>query len=247
MPVSQTSWPRMTHALTRWSRLVTGRLLLDLFALRKEYSLGHLTRFEEYAAGPIQRDEALLLYAIVKTVDPKTIVEFGFLWGHSAINFLGAMSPSARLYSYDVSGASLRIADKLRDSRFRFILKSQVDFELSDVDERLIDLVFFDGSHDFKLNVETFARVKSCLNEKALIVVHDTGAWHGNLKGLQTPEGYFLGGTTGGGYIHRPDERRFVNHIRETTPDFDQIHLHSASRFRHGLTILQRNTNPLPL
>lgn len=195
-----------------WLRL--GRICssFDFFVLRRKYSLGHLRHFQEYSAGPIQRDEALLLYALVKTIDPKTIVEFGFLAGHSAINFLKAMSSDAMLYSYDILDLSKQASRKIHDARFRFIYKSQAEFEHSDVENRLVDLVFFDGSHDFQLNVVTFERVRECLNESALIIVHDTGAWCSIIDGFQTNEGYFIDGLTSRGYIHRPDERKFVNY-----------------------------------
>lgn len=230
-----------------WARQRINGWPFDLFVLRKKYSLSHLRYFGEYVAGPIQRDEALLLYALVKAVDPKTIVEFGFLLGHSALNFLKAMSSDARLYSYDILEGSRQLAMKIRDERFRFVFKSQADFECSDVDNRLVDLVFFDASHDFDVNVVTFEKVRMCLSERALIVVHDTGAWYGDLKGFQTAEGYFVDHLIGGGYVHRPYERKFVNYIRENMEDFDQIHLHSTSKFRHGLTILQRNACALPV
>jgi hypothetical protein len=228
-------------------RRIVNTSLFDIFVLRNKYSLSHLRIFDEYPAGPIQRDEALLLYALVKTVDPKTMVEFGFLAGHSALNFLKAMSQDARLYSYDISDMSKVLSSNFRDPRFKFFFKSQTDFEPSDVDNRPVDLVLFDASHDLSLNIATFHKIKDCLNEKALIMVHDTGIWHINPKGFQSPEGYFLGGLPDLGYIHRPGERRFVNYIRENLPDFDQIHLHSTSKFRHGLTVLQRNAGPLPL
>lgn len=238
---------RIVSPTQSWIRLAIDSLPSDLFVLRKTYSLGHLMCFKDYVAGPIQRDEALLLYALVKTVDPKTIVEFGFDRGHSATNFLKAMSSDSRLYSYDISDVSMRLARKIHDERFRFIFKSQTDFEYSDVDNRLVDLVFFDASHDFHLNVATFEKVRKFLSERALIIVHDTGAWYGKLKGSKTPEGYFVGGKASAGYIHRPDERRFVNHIRENMEGFDQIHMHSTSKFRHGLTVLQRNVDALPI
>ena len=228
-------------------KLVPTGSLFNVLILGHKYSLSHLNNFEEYAAGPIQRDEALLLFALVKTVDPKTIVEFGFLAGHSAKNFLIAMSSDARLYSYDISEASGKLAMKINDKRFKFILKSQTEFAPSDVDNRMIDLAFFDAAHDFQLNVATFEKLMGSLSERALMVVHDTGAWYGDLKGSRSPEGYFLDRQRGLGYIHRPDERKFVNYIKETMPDFDQIHFHSTSKFRHGLTILQRNTSPLAL
>lgn len=238
---------RMKSLRNHLTRKAVNSLWPDLSVLRTSYSLGHLKHFGEYAAGPIQRDEALLLYALVKTVDPKTIVEFGFFKGHSAINFLKAISSDARLYSYDISDASIQQASRIRDKRFQFIFKSQAEFEPSDIDNRLVDLAFFDASHNFNLNLATFEKLRLVLNEGALIVVHDTGAWHGNLKGFKTPEGYFIGGSTSAGYIHRPDERMFVNYIRETFSDFDQIHLHSISKIRHGLTVLQRNANALSM
>lgn len=229
-----------------WIRLVINRSsFVGFFVLRKDYSLSHLRHFKEYVVGPIQRDEALLLYALVKTVDPKTIVEFGFLAGHSSRNFLKAMSSDARLYSYDISDASMQLATTTKDERFRFIFKSQADFEWPDVDNRLIDLVFFDASHDFHLNVATFEKVTRCLSERALIIVHDTGVWYGGPEGLRTPDGHFEDGSIGTGYIHQPGERKFVNYIRANVGGFDQIHLHSTSRFRHGLTVLQRNVDAL--
>jgi len=81
---------------------------------------------------------------------------------------------------------------RIKDRRFKFAYKSQTDFELSDIDKRLVDLAFFDASHDFLLNVTTFEKVKGLLSERALIVIHETGAWHGNLKGFQTTEGYLI-------------------------------------------------------
>jgi cephalosporin hydroxylase len=211
------------------------------------YSLNHLRFFQDSEIGPIQKDEALFLYAIVKTVDPKTIVEFGFYQGHSAMNFLKAMSFDARLYSYDISEASMKVARKIHDKRFKFIFKSQTEFAPSDVDNRMIDLAFFDAAHDFQLNVATFEKLKGSLSARALIVVHDTGVWYGDLKGLKTPQGHFLNGSASSGYIHQPGERAFVNYIKENWKDFDQIHLHSTSKFRHGMTVLQRNAKPLPL
>jgi predicted O-methyltransferase YrrM len=46
---------------------------------KSKYDLSHLTQDEaQISMGPIQDDEALLLYALVKVIRPKTVVEFGF-------------------------------------------------------------------------------------------------------------------------------------------------------------------------
>jgi predicted O-methyltransferase YrrM len=219
------------------------RYLLDRMVLRtwilylsgwsskpsKGYSLNHLKYYGEIVVGPVQRDEALFLYSLVVTVDPKTLVEFGFHRGHSAINFLKAMSPDAMLCSYDISDDSAKIAGRIHDKRFRFTQKSQADFEWSDVDNRPVDLAFFDAAHDSDLNMQTFDRLQRTLSDRALVVVHDTGRHC----------------TTG--LIHQPDERRFVNHVKMNLPGVDQVHLHSTSKFRHGLTLMQRNVGPLAL
>ena len=228
-------------------RLVINSSLFDLLASGGSYSLRHLRRFSNYVIGPIQRDEALFLYALVKMVDPKTIVEFGFYEGDSSTNFLKAMSSDGRLYSYDISNASMTFARKIRDPRFRFILKSLTEFAPSDIDNRPIDLVFFDASHEFDLNVTTFEKVKGSLNERGLVVVHDTGAHYVDSNRCQTPMGYFLRGRLDAGYIHQPNERKFVNYIRESDQNYEQVHLHCTTKFRHGLTILQKNVGPLPL
>ena len=68
--------------------------------LREELpDLAHLTVFNETADGPVQRDEALLLHSMIRVIRPRTVLEIGFLRGHSAFNFLRALDPEARLYS----------------------------------------------------------------------------------------------------------------------------------------------------
>jgi predicted O-methyltransferase YrrM len=195
-----------------------------------KYSLGHLRYFGEIVMGPVQRDEALFLYGLVKIVDPKTIVEFGFSRGHSATNFLKAMSSDSRLYSYDISDASVQLARRIHDNRFRLIHKSQVDFDSSDVDHRRVDFAFFDASHDCDLNLLTFDRLRISLSDRALIAVHDTGS-------------HWLDPS----HPIKPHEREFVNHVRLSMPDFDLIHLDCTTKYRHGLTLLQRNPEPLPV
>lgn len=69
----------------------------------------HLLSYtDKKAIGPLQRDEALALLGMVKTLCPETIVEFGFYQGHSAFNFLCAMEADAKLYSYDISEEALK-------------------------------------------------------------------------------------------------------------------------------------------
>lgn len=55
-------------------------------------------------AGPIQDDEALLLFALARVMGVKRVLELGGLSGHSALNFLRAMRcvQDRSMYSVDV-------------------------------------------------------------------------------------------------------------------------------------------------
>lgn len=210
-----------------------------------KYDLTHLDDYSDSSCGPIQQDEALFLYALVKMVRPRIVVEFGFYMGHSARNFLQALPSDSRLYSYDNSKEAEQLARLIKDCRFKFILKNQADFTPLDIGNNLIDFVFIDASHNLVSNIKTFEKIKNSLSKNCIIAIHDTGTWNvefqqrdskGNI--LLSPMGYFLNEKE---YIPLPDERRFVNYLRKYHPQFHQINLHSLATLRHGITILQKN------
>lgn len=227
------------------ARLILGFISL-LVKRTRRMDLSHISFYtDEIAIGPVQQPEALLLFSIVKTVNPKTIVEFGFYRGHSAFNFLQALAPDAALYSYDISEESKMIALKYfpRVSNFFYINKSQEDFSHSDIHNRTIDLVFFDASHDLESNKKTFIAIKNYLSDEAIICIHDTGLWN---KDLFTASHYKFVKDKGEKfwitdkfYAHQNDERKFVNWILDNYPSFQAIHFHSVRSLRHGLSILQ--------
>lgn len=174
--------------------------------------------------GPALDEDIKVLQAIIQATDPKLVIEFGFFHGKSAKGMLDAMSPDARIISYDCTKDG-----KIDDPRFTFMKKSQEDFE----PVPNVDFVFLDASHDLDLNRLTWIALEPCLTPNAIVAVHDTGTWPSNL--WNRPEGYDLGGR----YIPRPDERRFVNWLKVHYPDYQQIHLHSNTQVRHGITLLQ--------
>ena len=225
-------------------------------ALRKELpDLAHLARHAETAWGPVQRDEALLLHAMVRVLRPSTVVEIGFLRGDSALNFLCALDADARLYSFDIDPASESVArERFRhDSRFVFRRRSQADLTAEDMDGRRPDLVFLDAAHDFELNRTTFSRLLPIMSPNAILAVHDTGTVPrrfvepGAIPSPLAVVGNWWREHPDIGWIGderevEPDERAFVNWVLEKHPDFSQIHLHSTRTFRYGLTLLQRST-----
>lgn len=209
--------------------------------------LAHLTLFHERVDGPVQRDEALFLYGLLRVIRPQTVVEIGFLAGRSALNFLAALEPTARLYSFDIQERWGRRARELfgHDSRFTFVLRSQSDVTAADVDHRPVDFVFLDASHDLLLNQATFTRLLPLLSERVIVAVHDTGtvprrlfpSWHWLLDSDA--------GWVGDEYEGRPGNRAFVNWLLEVRPEFAQMHFHATTTIRCGITLIQRG-GPLP-
>ncbi len=113
---------RLFYRSTLFRMIVGGASIL----VKRTQSLGisHLLSYANAdALGPIQRDEAVALFGLVRTLRPKTVVEFGFFHGHSAFNFLCALDGDARLYSYDPSDdAARRAKDELSfDRRLTFV------------------------------------------------------------------------------------------------------------------------------
>jgi predicted O-methyltransferase YrrM len=172
--------------------------------------------------GPIQHEDVLLLQAVIKMTAPTKLVEFGYLDGYSSRKFLEVMRDDAQLISYDNSRNG-----KIDDPRFTFKKKSQTDYE-----ETEVDFIFFDASHDLNLNIIAFEKVYPTLNEGAIIAVHDTGLWN---EMVVNNGGKWIGGY----YAHQPDERAFVNYLKETY-DLETIHFHTVKETRHGMTLLQK-------
>lgn len=215
----------------------------------RRIGMSHLLSYrEDDAIGPLQRDEAIALFGIVRTLRPKVIVEFGFFHGHSAFNFLQALPQDGRLYSYDIDTESMRRADKEFnfDRRFTFIGKSQADFDPGDIGNQEIDFVFFDAAHELDLNIATFNRIVSHLAPEAMVAIHDTGLWHRShfapihkTFAAENPGEW----KTGDLYAHQPGERAFIDWILSDHQEFAALHFHSTRTLRHGFSLLQRKRN----
>jgi Methyltransferase domain len=218
----------------------------NLLGRSKSSGMTHFSAYrEDDAIGPLQRDEAVALFGIIRTLRPRVVVEFGFFHGHSAFNFLKALEPDARLFSYDVDAESERRArsEFTFDRRFTFLAKSQTAFDPADIGGREIDFVFFDAAHELDLNQETFRRLLPHLSAEAMVAVHDTGVWNRahfctiHETFAREMPGEWLDAET---YAHQPGERAFIDWITATHPDFVALHFHSTRTLRHGFTLLQR-------
>jgi Methyltransferase domain len=223
------------------------------FAVRdKRFPLdfSQILAIRETTIGPIHRDEALALFGITRVLCPRTIVEFGFSRGRSALNFLLASGPECRVFSFDIDPGAEEIARRCfgRFKNFRFIRKSQSDFSPDDIENRLIDFCFIDASHDLTHNLKTFELIQPHLAKAAIVGVHDTGVWR---REFLTDRHYAFMDTDFGRRLGRwidkeqyqqsLADRLFVNRLLQKHPDFSRIHLHSSNTLRNGITLLQKS------
>jgi len=201
-----------------------------------QYDLSHLTQSpDQNVWGPIQDDEALFLYSIVRCCRLNRILEIGGLSGYSAKNFLQALSFSNTgvLYTCDINPVPI-----LADNHKVFI-KNALDLTPEDLDNKPIDLIFFD-CHDL-VQVEIYDRFvnNNMVNSKTIIVLHDTN--------LHYPP-YHKWGTyipSEDGYIHQPVERHMVNMFKLSGYDIFSISTDRTKHspdfpIRHGLTVCRR-------
>ena len=231
--------------------------IVNNFKKNSKYDLSHLNQTTLMQKGPIQDDEALMLFSIyegyflfhnisnncsilglVKLIRPKTVVEFGFYKGDSSLNFLKALDSDAKLYSYDIKLHNPS-AESLKDLRFKFFEKSQTDFDPKDVDNRIIDIAFLDAGHRLSLETGLFPKLIEQVAKNGIIVIHDTGL-HVSLSSRQMENDCVCDFENLCGYPHCYEERQFVNWILENYPEWEIINFHSFEVHRHGLTFLQR-------
>ena len=182
----------------------------------------------------------LFLCSLIRVIRPKVVVEFGYGYGYSAKNLLSAIDNEGELYSFDPNPDCRKRASKIKSSNFHFIQKRGEDFIIKDIQNRNIDFLLIDASHQFDSNVLLFrAVIPHISREGIVVVVHDTGAFNEEHKESpwRTENGFFLDKNS---YLHQPHERVFVNWLKKNYSSFQQIHLHTMRTGRMGMTILQQ-------
>jgi hypothetical protein len=189
-----------------------------------KYELSHLTQNTQRVAGPIQDDEALLLYAFIRCSGTKVILEVGGQTGYSAKNFLAAVGSQGRVYTVDVNPVP-----KLGDNHF-FIQSNIVNVDLKDIPR--CDLVFYDAhACEEQYEFHKKASESKVIDDLTTIVCHDTGLHSQQFVGWSVPHGSH--------WMHQSAERILVKKFCED--GYQAIHVHddNSSEPRHGLTILQ--------
>ena len=183
-------------------------------------------------SGPIQDDEALFLYSIIRGCRLKRILQIGGLSGYSAKNFLEALSFSKDgiLYTCDINPVPILAKNH------KVIIKNALDLTLDELDNNSLDLIFFDCHDMIQMDIYYKFVNNNIINDNTILALHDT-----NLHYLP----YQHGGEyieTENGYAHQPVERNMVNLFKELGYDIFSISTDETKHspefpVRHGITI----------
>jgi hypothetical protein len=193
------------------------------------YNLKHLVQPSgcDPVFGPIQDDEALLLFAVCRTIGAKRVAEIGFLCGYSAINFLSAVGTDGIVYSVDLSPFKTVAPNHIA------LIKACSDITPEDLDNKPIDLIFLDCHSYDQLDICISLHSSGIILDSTIIALHDTG--------LHSEEYVKKSTRCGGGFIHQQVERDISNRLHEL--GWSAIHFHGLHglKVRHGLTLMQKS------
>lgn len=201
-----------------------------------QYDLSHLNQEnEQTVVGPIQDDEALFLFSLIRCTRISRILEVGGLDGYSALNFLQALNfrPDSMVYTVDIQPVAQQ------GNFHKCIQKDARDITPEDVDNKPLDFVFFD-CHEFEVQMTLYERLRACnvIDDNTILALHDTGLHEHQFIGwaYEIPDGW----------VHQPVERQMVNKFKDDGYDIFTIDAKKGSScpelpFRHGLTICKKH------
>jgi len=205
-----------------------------------KYDLAHLVqKSNQNVGGPIQDDEALLLYALVRVMRVRRVLEIGGLNGYSARNFLAALGDetNAAVYTCDIHPVESLAAN-------HFVLtKDCAQVQVNELHGQPLDLIFFDA-HALQPQLTLLDRLQQAglLTPDTVLALHDTNLHPRKTAPWSYPleeEGQVVG------YVHQAVEREMVNRLRDRGWDALSLHLRSDRAdprmpIRHGISLMQR-------
>lgn len=202
------------------------------------YDLSHLTQDErQFVCGPIQDDEALFLYSIIKGMRIKRVLEIGGLSGYSAKNFLQAVGVDGTVYTCDINPVPI-----LSDNHI-FLHKNALDITLEDISFEPLEMIFFD-CHDYHCQMSIYRKFLELgiINDDTVIALHDTNTHPQELYSLGFSVWCY---PTEQGWVHQSAERMMVNDlVKEGWHPFclhTKLSKHSEEfPFRHGMTVMTK-------
>ena len=200
------------------------------------YDLTHLTQPEnQNVSGPIQDDEALFLYSIIRGCRLERILEIGGLSGYSAKNFLQALSFSKNgiLYTCDLNPVPIL------SENHKVIIKNALDLTINELDNKPLDLIFFDCHDMTQMDVYYNFVSNNIINDNTVLALHDTNLHYFPYQHC----GIYI--EKDNGYAHQPVERNMVNIFKNLGYDVFSIstdHTKHSWDFpvRHGITVCKK-------
>lgn len=196
------------------------------------YNLSHLTQEDnQKVGGPIQDDEALFLYSIIRGMRIKTVFEIGGLFGYSAKNFLEAVEEDGYVFTCDVNPVPTFGRNHI------FLHKNALDITKDDFYGKIIELMFFD-CHDYDVQMEVLNRFSkyNIINDSTVLAFHDTNTH---------PAQFFPSYKNEEGWVHQTAERKMVNTLYDQGWHPFCLHTKHSKHspefpFRHGITVMSK-------
>jgi len=204
---------------------------------------------DPFISGPTQVDDLGFLFGVIKEIRPKTVVEIGAFKGDGSKLFLSAVDEGSKVFSFDPfpHPRMHELQLQMPASKYKFLEKSGESMNATDLEGRQVDFGFIDASHVLQNNQAIWRTLVPLLSDTAVVAIHDTGFWSKQyLDQHQAGKDWRPGpvlGTQGKEYYLHPnsvDERKFVNWITDTYPEFEAMNFHTFNYLRNGVTLVQR-------
>ena len=198
-----------------------------------KYDLSHLTQLStQEVIGPIQDDEALFLFALIRVMRIWRILEIGGFSGYSANNFCKAVGERGIVYTIDINPVPKMAANHVP------IIMDARQIEPAAVDNTPLDLIFFD-CHVYDVQMEMLRRLEmqGMVTDRTVLALHDI-----NLHPRRLVAGAY---EIADGWVHQPVERRMVNDLRNMGYDAFALDTHRDAHgpdlpCRHGLAVMRK-------
>jgi hypothetical protein len=198
-----------------------------------KYNLEHLTQPDtQEVSGPIQDDEALFLFSLIRVMQLKRVLEIGGGSGYSAQNFCAAVGASGRVYTVDIHPVPSKAINHVT------IQKDARNLKPEDVSREPIDLLLFDcHMYDVQFDCYHHFTREQIITDNTVLAFHDT-----NLHPTQTVDWAY---PVEGGWVHQDAERRMVNDFKLMGYDVFDLGTSMGSHgphlpFRHGVTVAKK-------
>lgn len=216
-----------------------------------KYELSHLVQApSQQVITPVQDDEALFLFGIVRGMRMRAVLEVGGAAGYSALNFARALVPDEKnlIVTLDIISVP-KVADN-----HETLQKDAGEVGAQDLSPLLakhslpprFDLVFFDAHvYDEQSLLLKNLREAGMIDGGTVLAFHDTCPKRPEYAEVTNPNVEFSRNADGEEVAFScPEERRMIEDLRGEYHVFNlhprREYMNDNFPFRHGVTVLQK-------